>query len=258
MTLAVAFSLTYDLTTPTVERSIFIAADSRITYPKGPPADDGAKVIVLDPIPAVLAFSGVVNLGEPSLALAAKLVRQEPSPTLERIRDLTLAAFQKFYRPGASLSGLLGAVSPDGTSDSIWKLAPHDSREMTVHPVSDSAMIGSEKAQAAYESTRQEHWASLASINPGGAPPVAVGIGHRHVIMFDKTVDEMNRGGSSTIGRPIQALLVTKDRYWSFGAGKYNEQDDEWEQIHPRDGEVRFRNREPELHQMRRKAPDLR
>ncbi len=258
MTLAVAFSLTYDLTTPTVERSVFIAADSRITYPKGPPADDGAKVIVLDPVPAVLAFAGDVNLGERSLALAAKLVRQEPSPTLDRIGELTLAAFKKFYRPGASLWGLLGAVSRDGSSDLIWKLAPRDSREMTAHPVSGSAMIGDEKAQAAYESSRQKHWTSLASINPGGAPPVAVGISYRHVIMFDMTVNEMNRRSTSTIGRPIQALLVTKDHYWSFGAGKYNEQDDEWEQVHPRDGEVRFRNREPELHHLRRKAHDLR
>lgn len=258
MTLAVAYSLAFDPTTPTVERSVFIAADSRLTSPTGLTADDGAKVIVLDPVPAVLAFSGAVKLGEPSLALAAKLVRQEPSPTLDRIGDLTLAAFKEFYRPGASLSGLLGAVSHDGTSDLIWKLAPHDSREMTAHPVSGSAMIGNEEAQAAYESTRQEHWTSLTSINPGGAPSVAVGISYRHVIMFDKTVDEMNRRGSSTIGRPIQALLVTKDRYWSLGAGKYNEQDDEWGQVHPRDGEVRFRYREPELHHMRRKAHDLR
>jgi len=43
-----------------------------------------------------------LELGDRSLALAAKLVRQEASPTLDRIKELTLTAFKKFYRTGAA------------------------------------------------------------------------------------------------------------------------------------------------------------
>lgn len=259
MTLAVAYSLTFDPIAENADRSVFIAADSRTTDKlTGRTADHGAKVILLDPVPAVLAFAGEVKLGELGLALAAKLVRRESSPTLERIKELTLSAFKNFYRPGKSLWGLLGAVSGDGASDSIWSLGPHNGKEITAQTDSHSAMIGDLEAQAAYKSTLQKHWTSVSLIQPSGAPPVAVSTSYRYGIIFDMAIDEMHRRGKSTIGRPVQALLITKHRYWSFGGGKYNQQDDAWEQVHPTSGEVRFRFREPELRDLRRRAGDLR
>ncbi len=258
MTLAVAHSLAFDHTSH-AERSIFIAADSRITLGNARVVDDGAKVILLSPIPAVLAYAGRVDLGELSMALAAKLVRQEPSPNLDRIKELTLTAFKNFYRPGAALWGLLGAVSSNGSSGSIWKLGPHDGKDMTAQLVQSLDMIGDTRAQVAYKRCREEHWAKLRFLRPGSKNvPVAIDSAQRHCIIFDYAIDEMSQTEQSTIGRPIQALLITKDRWQDLGLGKYNEGKDEWEQAHPKPREVRFRYRELELRDLRPLLGELR
>lgn len=255
MTLAVAYSLLFDPTAKVDERSIFMATDSRITIEQaGQPTravDDGAKVILLDPVPAVLAFAGRVDLGERSLAHAAKLIRSEPSLTFEEIKELTLTAFKKFYRPGEDLWGLLGVVSTDGRQAQRWKLGRHDGKELTALQVDGNpAMIGDPRAQAAYE-TSQEN-AKISSIYPGGPPPMALGIGQRHCTIFDGAIEEMNRQGISTIGGPVQALLVKKDGWFAFSGAKYNKEKADWEQIRPRPGDVRFRYRESELRDLRR------
>ena len=257
MTLAVAHSLAFDPTSQ-AERSVFIATDSRITENGRLVGDDGAKVILLDPIPAVLAYAGLVDYGELSLDLAARRVRQEPSPNLDKINELTLTAFRNYYRPGMRLWGLLGAVSSDGSSDSIWKLGPHDGKRMTAQLVHPLAMIGDNKAQEAYERCYKKHWASLRVIRPRGKVPVGIDSAQRLWLIFDYAIEEMNRTRQSTIGRPIQALLITKDRWEALGGGKYNQRKGEWEQVHPKDREVRFRRREYELRGLRRLASKLR
>ncbi|MCH8039201.1 MAG: hypothetical protein IH977_02510 [Nitrospinae bacterium] len=234
-----------------------MVADSRITLANARWADDGAKVILLDPIPAVLAYAGEVNFGELSLALAAKLARQEPSPTLDKIKELTLTAFGRFYRRGRSLWGLLGAVSSNGSSDSIWSLGPHNGRDMTAQLVHSPAMIGDPKAQAAYERCREKHWTSLGTMRLGPMN-VAIDSAQRQCIIFDYAIDEMSQTGQSTIGRPIQAFLITKDRWLALGSGKYNQGKDEWEQVHPKRGEVRFRHREYDLRDLRPLVSELR
>ena len=256
MTLAVAHSLAFDPTSH-AERSVFMVADSRITLANARLADDGAKVILLDPVPAVLAYAGHQDLGELSLAFAAKLVRQEPSPNLDKIKELTLTAFGRFYRPGMSLWGLLGAVSSNGLSDSIWKLGPHNGKDMTAQLVQSPAMIGDTRAQAAYERCRETHWTSLRFIRPGRTN-VAIDSAQRHCIIFDYAIDEMNQTGQSTIGRPIQAFIITKDRWEALGLGKYNQEKGEWEQVHPKPGEVRFEYKELELSDLRPLAGELR
>jgi len=259
MTLAVAHSLAFDHTSH-AERSVFMAADSRITLESGRlVGDDGAKVILLDPVPAVLAYAGRVDLGELSMAHAAKLVRQEPSPNLDRIKELTLTAFKNFYRPGVSLWGLLGAVSSNGSSDSIWRLGPHNGKDMTAQLVHPIAMIGDTRAQAAYERCRETHWKNLKALRLGSKNvPVAIDHAQRLCIILDYTIDEMNQTGQSTIGRPIQAFIITKDRWEALGLGKYNQEKGEWEQIHPKPGEVRFEYRELDLSDLRPLVSELR
>jgi len=255
MTLAIARSLACG---PTLkERSVFIATDSRISFDTGQKVDDGAKVILLDPVPALLAFAGRVDLGERSLALAVKLVQQKSSPNLEDIKEIALTAFKKFYSPGASLWGLLGAVATDGASDMIWKLGPHNGNEMTAIGGDTSAFIGDPQAQAAYERMDEKHWTSLKSMHLGPWD-VGIDIAQRHCTILDYTIDEMNQTGKSTIGRPIQALFITKDRWLAFGLGRYNEERHEWEQVHPKSGELRFRHRAIELSSLHPIADELR
>ncbi len=253
MTLAVTQSLTFDPTSQHTERSVFIAADSRIMLENGRlVGDDGAKVILLKPVPAVLAYAGEVDYGEKSMAFAAKLVWKERSPNLDKIRELTLTAFRRFYRPGMCLWGLLGAVSSDGSSDSIWKLGPHDGRRMTAQLVHSLDMIGDPNARVAYKRCHKRHWTSLRAMRPRSKKvPVAIDIAQRHCIIFDYAIDEMNQSGRSTIGRPIQALLVTKDGWLPLGLRKYNQGKDEWEQVDPKHREVRFKYREDDLGDLR-------
>ena len=251
MTLAIAFRLLFDVTAEVHERSIFMATDSRITYdPGGTVVDDGAKLILLE-FPAVLAYAGRVDLGEKSLALAVKLMRPEPRLTFEEIKELTLTAFNKFYRSGEDLWGLLGVVSTDGKHDHVWKLAPHGS-ELRALDTGNPAMIGAPGAQAAYETYVEESWTKFSTIRPGPHPPTAVGIAQQHHTIFNAAIEEMHRQGTSTIGGPVQALLVKKDGWFAFSGAKYNEQKAEWEPVRPSPGDVHFRYREPELRDLRR------
>ncbi len=128
---------------------------------------------------------------------------------------------------------------------------------MTAQLVPLPAMIGDLKAQTAYERCREKHWTSLRTIRPGPTN-VAIDIAQRLCIIFDYAIDEMSQTGQSTIGRPIQALLITKDRWLALGGGKYNQGKDEWEQVHPKPGEVRFRYRELELRDLRPLLGELR
>ena len=258
MTLAIAYKFQLNPRSDADGQAILIATDSRITNQgRGTQRNDGAKLLRLCDR-AAAAYSGSVEFGERSLALAAKLVGECNQPN-ENVAKSTQEAFQKFYRPGMSLSGLVGTVSPIGKAD-VWMLAPGPGTWITLKRGTQAHyMIGDPKAQKYFEQALKEHWASLQSLGSFGRETVrelAVEMATRISAIFDIAIAEANKQRKASIGRPIQIGLLTRYGWAAIGAQKTDKDMEVWEQLHPEPGEVRARYREPEFRQGRFQASD--
>ena len=196
------------------------------------------------------AFAGQVDVGEKALALTAKLVGKENQPTIQVIAEIAQTAFQKFYKPPMSLHGLVGAVSPTGEAG-IWKLIPAE-YSMDLEPVASQGLIGDPKAKGIYKEMEILHWTKLQRLKLGQPQSIqdviAIDISGRVNAVFDYTIKEYNRiDPTSTIGRPIQAVLINQNGGRNYGARVSDDGMDSWSRVDPTPGQVRARHRGKEF-----------
>jgi hypothetical protein len=252
MTLVVAHRFQLVPRSPAEGQAVLIACDSRISYGGArSPDDDGGKLVVLTPRSAV-AYAGHRALGERVLARAIRdceRAASELSP--DQIRDITGNAFDFFYKAnrykGLRVWGLLAAVSADGAAH-IWKLSPGASRIEVHDIVGQPHPIGDPRASRLFERLRDDKWAALTSLNLGKRDPLTVmvmDIGSRVSILLDNTISELKIEADSTVGGPIQNVVVSRHGYLSLRlravAGKRS-----LGELTADDGDVKFRFR-PEI-----------
>lgn len=94
-----------------------------------------------------------------------------------------------------------------------------------------------------FERVLHDTWAGVRVLMPGVDPSMRTTFDmfSRMSACFEAALTEGARADDATVGGPIQNVVISRHGYATFGIGRHGE--DGWQQLHPRDGELRFQYR---------------